>query len=196
MSKTNTNKDVPLERSVRKLLEGKTSITSLKALSINNPASCFKGARTLERKFQLDTMRICNLSSDMWFLAMWHYDECRLRGACAASLLSLETPNDDMFSQKYNTHREFKRLAKALIRLRVCAGWSESLLVAHILFEISRLGSFVAVSFKGATMHVSVGVTSWRNVIRIVTSRHWDHTAACLKELSLTFKLLVIEKNP
>ena len=29
-----------------------------------------------------------------------------------------------------------------------------------------------------------------------MTSRHGDHTAACLKELSLTFKLLVIEKNP
>ena len=37
---------------------------------------------------------------------------------------------------------------------------------------------------------------SLRNVIRIMTSRHGDHTAACLKELSLTFKLLVIEKNP
>ena len=34
MSKLNTNKEVTLERSVRKLLEGKTSITSLKALSI------------------------------------------------------------------------------------------------------------------------------------------------------------------
>ena len=29
-----------------------------------------------------------------------------------------------------------------------------------------------------------------------MTSRHGDHTAACLKELSLTFKLLVIENNP
>ena len=48
-------------------------------------------------------------------------------------------------------------------------------------------------------MHVAVGV--WlkalsRKVIRIETSRHGDHTAACLKELSLTFKLLVIEKIP
>ena len=29
-----------------------------------------------------------------------------------------------------------------------------------------------------------------------MTSCHGDHTAACLKELSLTFKLLEIEKNP
>ena len=36
-------------------------------------------------------------------------------------------------------HRIFKRLAKALVRLRVCAGWSEALLVAHTtLFEICR----------------------------------------------------------
>ena len=43
-------------------------------------------------------------------------------------------------------HRKFKRLAKALIRLRVCAGCSESLLVAHItLLEILCRGSFVAV---------------------------------------------------
>ena len=34
-------------------------------------------------------------------------------------------------SQKLNTHRIFKRLAKALIRLRICAGWSEALLVAR-----------------------------------------------------------------
>ena len=34
-----------------------------------------------------------------------------------------------------------ERLAKALIRLRVCAGWSEPLLVAHIiLLEISCFG--------------------------------------------------------
>ena len=32
------------------------------------------------------------------------------------------------------------------------------------------------------------------DVIRIVTSCHGDRTAACLNELSLKFKLLVIEK--
>ena len=48
-----------------------------------------------------------------------------------------------MFSQSHNTHRKFKRLEKALIRLRVCAGYSESLLVVHItLLEISCRGSF------------------------------------------------------
>ena len=37
-----------------------------------------------------------------------------------------------------------KRQAKALISLRVCAGWSEHLLVAHTtLLEISCHGSFV-----------------------------------------------------
>ena len=39
------------------------------------------------------------------------------------------------------THRIFKWLAKALIRLHVCAGWSEALLVAHTtLLEISCHG--------------------------------------------------------
>ena len=43
-----------------------------------------------------------------------------------------------MISQLLNIHRIFKRLAKALIRLRVCAGWSEPKLVAHTtLLEIS-----------------------------------------------------------
>ena len=43
-----------------------------------------------------------------------------------------------MFSQYLNNHRILKRLAKALIRLHVCAGWSEALLVAHTtLLEIS-----------------------------------------------------------
>ena len=40
----------------------------------------------------------------------------------------------------------FMRLAKALIRLRVCAGWSEALLVAHTtLLEISCRSSIISV---------------------------------------------------
>ena len=39
---------------------------------------------------------------------------------------------------------EYSRLAKALIGLRVCAGWSEPLLVAHTtLLEISFRGSII-----------------------------------------------------
>ena len=42
-----------------------------------------------------------------------------------------------------SSHIIFKRLAKALIRLRVCAGWSEALLVAHTtLLDISCRGSY------------------------------------------------------
>ena len=44
------------------------------------------------------------------------------------------------------TLRLFKRLAKALIRLCICAGWSEALLVAHTtLMEISCHGSILLV---------------------------------------------------
>ena len=49
-----------------------------------------------------------------------------------------------MFGQYLSIHRIFKRPAKALIRLRVCAGWSEPSLVAHsTLLEISCRGSFI-----------------------------------------------------
>ena len=41
-------------------------------------------------------------------------------------------------------YRILKRLAKALIRLRVCTGWFEALLVAHTtLLEISCAGSYI-----------------------------------------------------
>ena len=56
-----------------------------------------------------------------------------------------------MFRKELDSHKIFKRLAKALIRLRVCAGWSEALLVAHItLLEISCCGSYIfeEVDFK------------------------------------------------
>ena len=49
-----------------------------------------------------------------------------------------------MFGQSPMIHRVLKQLAKALIRLHVCAGWSELLLVAHTTFlEISCRGSFL-----------------------------------------------------
>ena len=35
-----------------------------------------------------------NMSRDMRFPTMWHFDKCILRRACAASFLSLETPNN------------------------------------------------------------------------------------------------------
>ena len=141
-------------------------------------------------------MRICNLSSDMCFpnnkcgiLTSEDSDEhvqspFKLGNStwCSVSIIT--------------THRNFKRLAKALIRLRVCAGWFESSLVAHItLLEISCSGSFQRRDDARGSLRLAQDViTPWRNVIRIVTSLHGDHAAACLKELSLLFKLLVIEK--
>ena len=48
-----------------------------------------------------------------------------------------------LFGQYLNSHRIFKGLAKALIRLCICTGWSEPLLVAHTtLLEISCRCSF------------------------------------------------------
>ena len=58
-----------------------------------------------------------------------------------------------MFGQSPKSHRIFKRLAKDLIRLRVCAGWSESLLVAHTtLLKITCHGSYAC--FKSDFMHM------------------------------------------
>ena len=49
-----------------------------------------------------------------------------------------------MFGQYISIHRIFKRPAKALVRLRVCADWSEPFLLAHTtLFEISCHGSII-----------------------------------------------------
>ena len=49
---------------------------------------------------------------------------------------------DPSVPSQHNPRRIFKRLAKALIRLRVCAGWSEALQVTHTtLLEISCRGS-------------------------------------------------------
>ena len=46
-----------------------------------------------------------------------------------------------MFCKWLNSHRIFKRQAKALVRLRICAGWSEAMLVTHTtLLEISCHG--------------------------------------------------------
>ena len=62
------------------------------------------------------------MSCDMWFPTMLHFGKCRLR----------------------RSYRIFKRLAKALTRLRVCTGWSEALLVAHTtLLEFSCHGSMM-----------------------------------------------------
>ena len=35
-----------------------------------------------------------DMSRDMWFQTMWHFDMCSHRRACTASFFSLETPND------------------------------------------------------------------------------------------------------
>ena len=51
---------------------------------------------------------------------------------------------DRRVEQGVNTHRIFKRLAKALISLHVCAAWSEPLLCAYTTYlEISYHGSII-----------------------------------------------------
>ena len=59
-----------------------------------------------------------HLSRDMWFSKMWDFDKCRLRRAFK------------LRNSKWCSVRIFKQLAMTLIRRRICAGWSEALLVA------------------------------------------------------------------
>ena len=94
------------------------------------------------------------LSRSMWFPTMWYFDKCRLRRAHAASFKTEKLQM--MFGQLLNSHSIFKRQAKALIRLRVCAGWSEALLVAlTTLLEISCRGSFYTFRFLKEVPYLS-----------------------------------------
>ena len=56
------------------------------------------------------------------------------------------TLNQQTCARWVNSHRIFKRLAKALIRLCVYAGWSEALLVAHT--TLLRLKSYLSEKIK------------------------------------------------
>ena len=90
---------------------------------------------TFDTELHFLTCVLSTVSEDNYAMLWWHFDKCSL-------LLSLKL--EMLFSQKLNSHRKFKGLAKALIRLRVCPGWSEPLLVAHTtLLEISCPGSII-----------------------------------------------------
>ena len=65
---------------------------------------------------------------------------CRIQatGRLQSSLSGMQVlnaylSNGSCYQPVLGSHGAIKRLAKALIRLRVCAGWSEPLLVAHNL---------------------------------------------------------------
>ena len=75
----------------------------------------------------------------MWIPTVWYFEKCRLRQACAVPNSALK-----LFGQLLNSQRIIKRLAKALIRLRLGEGWSEALLMATTtLLEISCRGSYM-----------------------------------------------------
>ena len=78
----------------------------------------------------------------MRFPTMWHFDKCRLRRVFHPPFKLRNSKCCSVSS--INSHRIFKSLAKALVRLCVCAGWSEPLLVAHTtLLEISCRGTIM-----------------------------------------------------
>ena len=83
---------------------------------------------------------------------MSHLSQCMRFQQCGIlTCVDLDEPLQPPFKLRHSkwcsvrsyNHRILKRLAKALIRLRVCAGWSEAMLVAHTtLLEISCTGSY------------------------------------------------------
>ena len=84
-----------------------------------------------------------------------------------------------MFSQWLNSHRILKWLAKALIRLRLCAGWSEALLVAHtLLLESHALAQILQVTLNSLLLY-----TLW-----VFTIETWSVSIAdnCTFHLNLT----------
>ena len=85
----------------------------------------------------------------VWAVA-WDFQQCGIL-TCVDSDEPLQPPSKlrhskwcSVSSLTITKIRILKRLAKALIRLRVCAGWSEALLVAHTkLLEISCTSSYM-----------------------------------------------------
>ena len=97
-----------------------------------------------------------------------------------------------VFSQELNKHRILKRLAKALIRLCVCAGWFKALLVAHTtLLEIACTGSnykvwtFITPTYRQVKVHF-VLLTAIAPIFIQADLRHcWSHIPHCWKSHAL-----------
>ena len=64
-----------------------------------------------------------------------------------------------VFSKLLNNHRPLKRLAKTLIRLRVCTGWSEALLVAHTTCTL------LEILCTGSKFWSSQGIREWNDFV-------------------------------
>ena len=78
-----------------------------------------------------------------------------------------------MFSQCPKNHRIFKRQTKALISLRVGAGCSEPLLVAHTtLLEISCCGSYACLH---CNCHIVILHKIWVKQVSMIRKCH-NHT--------------------
>ena len=75
------------------------------------------------------------------------------------------------YSKCCSGHRMLKRLAKALIRLRVCAGWSEPLLVA--LSTLLELAMYEVKMHAGAISKLLYGFTCLRAIIHELYSSSW-----------------------
>ena len=115
-----------------------------------------------------------------WTNEMWHaisknvtFWQVLTQTSLCSLLISLETPND---VQSVANNRILKRLAKALIGLWVCTGWSEALLSAHTtLLEISCRGSMC--NFVRTLIAHTQKVVTW--MIDAQTQKPWAWVLSC-----------------
>ena len=105
-----------------------------------------------------------------------------------------------LFGQQFNSHRIFKRPSKALIRLRVCAGWSEALLVAHTTCWKSHVvAHMILLTYKEIFVSCSKFCLTGTNMYGLCGD--WTLTLCILGNFScfccsmLTFSKLTFSKN-
>ena len=100
----------------------------------------------------------------------------------------------------FYSYRIFKRPAKALISLHVCAGWSEPLMVAHTtLLEISCHGSFVLICMcpQGVKFSRAGPKLIWASTQEYLSSEFVNNKSAdqpaLMRSLICTFVICVLE---
>ena len=100
-----------------------------------------------------------------------------------------------MFSQWLNSHRIVKRLANALIRLRVCAGWSEPLLVAHTtLLEISCRGTFILKYCNH--FYCCIQTCCFVGIVSVTSTLHYQRTCRPVKYIRGLIPQKLVKADP
>ena len=105
----------------------------------------------------------------------WDFQQCGILTSVDSDVPAVPFYSQElqmMVSQHLKDHRIFKRLAKALIRLCICAGWSEALLVAHTtLMEIPSRSSFAfCLLIHVGSLYCSQCIREYHQMRKLMTS--------------------------